>query len=386
LRYSYIGVDGNETDISKIVESEWKKGGVDQASESDQEQLTLVTKRETSSALSHATSDSFASALSSPMTPLAPTASGRAHYASDEDRADADDKTAIMSLNATPLRIGTSKDYLEEVLDMDAGSSNQAEGQVQDRLERVLARVKQNNVGEGVASTLRAHTSIMSQPTNIRSGTDFTDSGRSTPAGGSYSTSDTDQKSRIAPAMLTRVRSGSTGSAATSGRGSPALQEVSSRSTPQPDAPPSSQSSTPRRMPSKGHHPQTSNASVHSEASTASPDTVTTASLAGQATSTPTSSARDESNFAVPLPYIEDHGLEFLLRLVDSESTHVKIPRRKKANVLEVIQGRRSLQLSQNASQRYESTRRKVDALEEVSAFPINKRLVPEELNSFPAP
>lgn len=153
-----------------------------------------------------------------------------------------------------------------------------------------------------------------------------------------------DRPSYIAQAL--RARSGSATSAATcnSGRASPAVGQVKGRSTtPQHEHSPApasgSGSSTPRpRGPTTistgagarpGHGRQSSVASGASDNSETSSPAATSAS-AGNTNSTPVSSTRNDSRLGetrVPVPYRDDHGLDFLLHLISIDNPEPRLAR-----------------------------------------------------------
>lgn len=427
-RYSYIAPDGAETDISEIVESEWTGNGTARPVDVTHSPASAsgVPLRDTASVMSHATSDSFASALSSPMTPY--NLPGSLHEAMHtSDVSDAEDSSAVQNLANARVTVDASgnnhksRDYLQDALGTTDGTGNVGEAALsgpetlEERLDRVLARVRAGGTGGGgLASALRSQSQLSSaatSPTPVPSATFPSDdlSGRSTPSALAHvsrvsgqagsddalkqrptASSTTSPESHQSAQRSTRNRSGSTTSTSTTGRNSvlaaavsePAEASSSSRTIAQPEAPPSSVSSTPKRQlpASRGHNKQSSLASLASDSSSAagaSPTTFTTTSV-GNTTLTPVSSTRNDSVLAdstnrIPVPYREDHSLDFLFSLVDAASLSSQgirsvRPVRAKIDVLSMFDDVDHPTLtSEEARTAYMTSRNKLDDLDKVS-------------------
>lgn len=400
MRYSYIAADGaNEVDISEIVENEWRGDSRQDINKSSGAQTAA---RDSPSAMSHWTAESYTSALTSPLTPVAYIPG---HYnakaGSSDNEHEAEERMAIERVASAPLSYDQPNDYLELALtnrrdgEPSTGSSisGRSDG-IDQRLERVLSKVRKGTTGPagpaGVASALRNRQ--QQQPGNGNdelgpgSGRSSVpaDSGRSTPATITRMGSAASDRGPSYVSQMMRARSGSATSTVSSGRASPGphilerLGSSSARSTPQPEAPPSSGSSTPRRVPSKGHVKRPSLASIPSDSSSArsaSPSTPATTS-AGNTTSTPVSSTRNDSSTShrIAIPYRDDFGLDFLMNLVDMESRPERSMRTESPGVLQILRGEYDFpQLTPSLAAVYDGPRRKLDDLDTVSiAFQLH--------------
>ena len=390
MRYSYIGVDGAETDISEIVEMEWRKdSSIRQETNGDLHSIPSIF-RDTPSALSQVTADSFASAHTSPTTPLASSAStlpARAAGNGDEEEKedpDVEERMAIYNLASAPLSIDKTHDYLEDALDKRKGSPaptySSLNDPIQERLDRVMARMKAGNVG-GVASALRnqqqqyhsASVSSSRRPSDAESMTSnaLTGSDRSTPPATRRKGSIVDDGPTAS--AFTRARSGSGSNADMAGRRSPSsstnnMENMSGYSLGSNPASSSSfSSSMSRPMHAKGHHPQSSIASIQSDSSSmTSPNTAT-----GNSTLTPISSTRNDSSLGGsqnrwPVSYREDYGLDFLLQIVSMDAGEVKLPRRRDLTALEALSDLRYPSISQESEPLFAKSASKMEDLEKV--------------------
>ena len=386
MRYSYVGVDGSELDISEIVEKEWRAGSAKSsqqtvAAEDRSASATPVPipPRDTPSALSYTTTDSFASALASPMMSATGSAPSRSVVDGEEE-----ELRAVQDLAGTPVSIDRSRDHLQEALGRRAASpalstsSQQTNDNIHERLDRVLAKVKagggSGGVAGGIASALRSQTVSPSPSTSSARYVGKDSLTRSDSAiSNTAPRSAVDKPSYVAQAF--RARSGSNTS---SGRASPAPQ--AGRVTPQQqlDSHPGSGGSTPKGGPIST--PLQKQSSVLSDASsserTGSPSTPSTTS-AGNNSLTPVSSTRNESRLGrVPMTYRADFGLDFLMSLVDLEAPEPRPIRHTELSVEEVLRGVPFPNVSQEVASWYEQPRKKLDDMDAVSrpAIRLQKR------------
>lgn len=387
MRYSYVGVDGSELDISEIVEKEWADGSSGRAKQptpyDQQDPLESATPvpdppRDSPSALSYTTTDSFASALASPLMSSTGSAPSRSIAGDDQE-----ELRAIQDLAATPMSIDRTRDHLQDALGRRAASpalsssSHQGGDGIQDRLDRVLAKVKAGNgsggVAGGIASALRNQTISPSPSTSSaryigKDGLSRSDSALSSTAPRSA----LERPSHVSQAF--RARSGSNTS---SGRASPA--PPGGRTTPQQnlESHPGSGGSTPRGTPSAGASNTVSGTPLQKQASaisdgtlsdrTGSPSTPATTS-AGNASLTPVSSTRNESSLGrIPIPYRADFGLDFLMSLVDLDAPEPPLLRRKELSVEEALDTIPFPQVSQEVANWYEQPRKRLDDMDAVS-------------------
>lgn len=381
-RYSYIAADGaNEIDISEIVENEWRSPS---RQSDDTSNAGHSAARDSTSALSHVTAESYSSALASPLTPAAYLPG---YYnpksLTSESEADAEERMAIDRVTSAPLSYDQPNDYLEQALSSRGSESNTSQGEsgypdgIDQRLERVLSKVRKGTASPGpagVASALRSRQQASgvvpdeSASSNGRSSS-HADSGRSTPMTVTRMASFGSDRGPSYVSQMMRARSGSAASNGSVGRASPAPQNIdrgissSGRSTPQPEA------STPRRPPSKGHAKQPSLASIASDVSSlnsAGPSTPATTS-AGNTTSTPVSSTRNDSSGSnrLAIPYREDLGIEFLMQLVEQESEPWRSIRTESPSVAAALNGDSSFpRLNPSLAAVYDGRRQKLDDLD----------------------
>lgn len=392
-RYSYIAADGSsEVDISEIVENEWRSD----SQQSEHNTAIHVPPRDSPSAMSHVTAESYTSALASPLTPAAYLPgyyNAKSESTNDFQDHDAEENMAIEQVARAPLTYDQTNDYLEQALSTRTATGVQngqttASDSIDQRLERVLSKVRNGGVvgPAGVASALRSQQQKPSSQANASSYKSLdnrsapSDSGRSTPATITGTGQTVPDRGPSYVSQMMRARSGSATSWASGGRSSPAPQILdrratsSARSTPQPEAPPSSGSSTPRRVPSKGHVKQPSLASIASDTSSIrsrSPSTPATVSV-GNTTSTPVSSTRNDSSSShrLAIPYRDDLGLEFLMQMINLEAGHVKLPRAPALSVMDALNNDRKFpQLSPGLALVYDKPQSQLDDLDKVCIF-----------------
>lgn len=407
VRYSYVGVDGTETDISEIVHNEFRGGSTGNDRVEDGGRETPSITRDSPSAMSHTTAESYTSALTSPTTPGGASSysnhgqmsrtTGHGGGGSSSTRSpgrsedEEEEQVAVDSLATAPLDIDRGRDYLEESLArrstaspaFSVSSRSTASGSINERIDRVMAKVTGSNMtsststssmASGIASALRQQTRNDGTHSSIPSHVARNPSESSSV--GTFT-------SPAAPGG--RARSGSTASStntpfrspSASGTGIDAL--TSARSTPRlgAEAPPTSTSSTPRPVP-RGHHKQSSAVSVASDTSssarTTSPSTPATTSIGNHTTLTPSSSTRNDSSLSssfnrVPLTYREDFGLDVLLHLVNMDAGEAKPPRHRSLTAVEALSPIEYPQVvSKEAASMFQGPKQRIAQLEEVSS------------------
>ena len=214
-----------------------------------------------------------------------------------------EDQAALHALKSAPMSIGgsaspglqkNSNDFLQDALKRPQSSSPSHNENLDDRINRVLAKVKNGRSASGIASALRMQ----------KSGT----SGRSSPASGRSSPANSRAKS---PAIV--------------------VQSSSSRVS-SPASQPRSASTDPRRPSSKNHRKQSSvnsNASDQSSVpSNYAPSITTTAASGMQSFTTVSPNTRNGSSMSNRPVYRDDFGLNFLLAVVNDASLSARKPRK----------------------------------------------------------
>ncbi|KAI5481555.1 SH3 domain protein [Pseudohyphozyma bogoriensis] len=302
VRYSYIDEDGTETDISDIVEKEWGDKGKSRS-----------TSR--ASKMTSATEESYQSAAET-LGSVTPTGDRQRNSVTDEE--DEEEREAISALQrtfvtidkarsaspaATGLRGQTSSsslgskhgagagegDVLQDALLSRRAASPLFNESLQDRLDRVLAKVKEDKAnGRGPGS---------------RRGSS-TPSGRGSPAGGTTS-------------PFTRSPGGGS-----QGRRSP-LGHNAGRDSPSIDQIISQPRGTAGGI-SGVHGKKASIASIASALSSGTTNTdqpstpITAGSMSNGQSFTPISSVN--SGHRAPVAYHDDFGLDTLIAIVEAES------------------------------------------------------------------
>lgn len=289
VRYSYIDQDGTEMDISEIVETEWATSDQRSASRESQATVSGVSTDD----------QSFRSAETSPVNDR--------HYSHDEDEDTQDEMDAVSSLRSAAVMIDGSaaptsstvpqrviaaptpvvasrtqgSDFLEDALGTRSVTSPMFNESLQDRLDRVLAKVREDRTRGGPRS--RSQQSFISGPSN----------GRASPI--------TPTARSPSPASQPIYRSAS---ALSQGRKSPF-------DTPQGRASPLSQSIA--------HTKKSSVASVGSSAGTANTDPSTPLTGDSNARTFTPQSSSGSPRAVVPV-YRDNFGLDTLMALVDGHS------------------------------------------------------------------
>lgn len=148
-RYSFIDPNGAETDVSDLVEAEWSNSLKGHHARNSEDQRSFSPSA-MSSGTTNADSASFKTAEST------------------SPKRSTDDEDAVAALRNTPLSIGGSKatqpvdrDHLQEAMQRNASrqsghSSNRDSADIDDRIERVLAKVRSTQ--ESRASSRHART------------------------------------------------------------------------------------------------------------------------------------------------------------------------------------------------------------------------------------
>ncbi|GAA5858538.1 hypothetical protein JCM1840_001248 [Sporobolomyces johnsonii] len=366
VRYSFINQDGTEVDISEIVENEWGAQG--------QQQLVVAPDgRRSNSRSSRYTvgaastdADSFKTA----------TDSLREDTRTPDVEIEQDDQQAIDALKSTPVDIdlsgtgpyqrlkpasssaslgkkdSTGEDVLQDALGPRPVTSPVFNESLQERLDRVLAKVKEDKARRAASPA-----GSNGRPRSFISGS-ATPSGRASPAVSSTLSgrmSPLNATDRRSPSVLSNSQ-GRRSPYGNGGRDSPSIDQIMTQGH-------RSQAASSRQ----GHHGKkpsvASISSAHSTATTGTdqPSTPITGSSAGHAPSgasfTPASSAT--SNHRPPLVYRDDFGLDTLVTIVDAESAPSRRPSVRAARdpAREAIFGRElnELDLHPDVQQLYEA-------------------------------
>ncbi|GAA6062386.1 hypothetical protein JCM10212_003195 [Sporobolomyces blumeae] len=357
VRYSFINQDGTETDISEIVESEWRaSGGRPQGQQSQRPQLGVhadasrassrASSKYTVGAASTTDAESFQTAVESPRNEKRTLDLGSE---GDED----DDQQAIDAVKSSHVDIdlADSRAYQRVASPSSASRSNETASagpdggdilqdalgprpvtspvfneSLQERLDRVLAKVKEDKARRAASPA-----GSSSRPRSYMSGS-ATPNGRASPAAGVLSgrLSPLNAAERRSPPTLHSGRLSPLG-----GRDSPSIDQVMTAS-------PRSQTNFSRQ----GHHAKKASiasvSSMHSSGTDQPSTPVTINSSTGRAPSgasfTPASSAT--SNHRPPIVYPADFGLDTLLSLVHGLQSSPSAPVRPRDEAREALFGR----------------------------------------------
>ncbi|GAA5946219.1 hypothetical protein JCM3765_000157 [Sporobolomyces pararoseus] len=355
VRYSFINNDGTETDISDIVENEWRSAKGQQAqpaSEAPRAQLGVQPQqtgsRPGSRASSKYTTGATTDADSFQTAPQTPREEKRMLSGGEEEEEDEDEQEAINAVNASQIdvdlagtgpyrRVKTAAsssslrqnntnisasnsptpgpeggDILQDALGPRPVTSPVFNESLQERLDRVLSKVKEDKLRRAASPS-----GSMGRPRSYIAGGggSATPSGRASPAvlSGRLSPLNTNNRStdRRSPPTLHTGRLSPLG-----GRDSPTIDQLMSQS-------PRSQSN-PSRQGQHGKKPSvasvTSNLSSNGTDQPSTPLTVNSSSSNGRAASgasfTPASSATSNHRRAVVYP--ADFGFDTLFTIVNA--------------------------------------------------------------------
>lgn len=322
VRYSYIDPDGTEMDISEIVENEWAAP-------------QLVEVRSSSSASERTGGEeSFRSAPTSPASDgFLSDSQGRPSFAATDDGESEDERRAITALQSTPIDVENSAspqnqssrngptfssrrqesgDVLEDAWGARETSSPRSNESLQDRLDRVLAKVREDK-SRGI---VRSRSALSNESIG----------GRSSPL------------PAIAQGLpSTQGRKSPLGS----DRGSPMIDQVVNSS------------------PRQNHGKEASVASSSSGGGIAESSPLTTASFA------PSSRSVNSRTSNRPVVYRDDFGLDTLMTFVDADSTPRK-PRRKPQVGIDELFGSEfnDLDLHPEVRAHYEETHKAYSSIE----------------------
>ncbi|GAA5834028.1 hypothetical protein JCM11251_003596 [Rhodosporidiobolus azoricus] len=364
VRYSFINQDGTEVDISEIVENEWstRTSEPPSSASSDVEQLgeradtATPTGGRPTSRLSRATTaastaDSFQTAREAPLS------------TDDED----DDQHAINALRSSSVavdRVGSSasqrarspgsstsltpqqppypissgsggEDVLKGALGPRPVTSPVFNESLQERLDRVLARVKEEKARRAASPAGSRPRSYIS----AASGT-ATPSGRLSPAGAQLNGRISPQPNSRSPSSLSTGRRSPFGER---GRDSPSIDQILQQSPRSATSPRASSVAGSSR-----HAKQPSVASISSSLSTEQPSTPVTGGSNGgpNASFTPATSANSNHPVdpAQPRPRvmyrIDDFGYDRLEAIVQHAAMSVPKRERERDDALEGLFGR----------------------------------------------
>ncbi|BGP23261.1 SH3 domain protein [Rhodotorula toruloides] len=310
VRYSYVDESGIETDISRIVETEWQsKGRPGPPPKPVDVQRPLSSFSRSTSAATTTDADSFRTAPGS--LPDGGTATDNESLADDEQQAIAALRSTNVNIDspvsafapevspsiasfktATAIPPQTAHDdVLKDALGPRPTTSPALDENLQERLERVLARVKEE----------KARRAASPNGVNVRPRSFMSSSATATPTG------------RFSPVNV-GVRSASAmgGRRSPFGDGmrdAPSINQLMSQSTPPASALP--------REAESGHAKKDSIASVSSTASTTT-DQLSTPVTGISSGFTPASSAN--SNHRPQIAYRDDFGYDTLLAIIEADS------------------------------------------------------------------
>jgi hypothetical protein len=316
VRYSYIDQDGAEFDISEIVQSEWSR---------DHDRPAPAAPSRNSSFRSEGGSS----------TGSERTLSGRGSYTTTDDGSE--DRSAIEALKTAPLSIdseeppsqqpptrlgrspgsllgpksGQDGDFLEEALQRQRQSPF-FDDTLEQRIDRVLAKVKSGGSSSSVASSLRNRRDQRPRQTSNNSQSGRPPSGRSSPSVA------TAAAGRTSPLDLSRSTSPTApapawcaSAASPSGRASPSVRQATAEANQ-------------RNPPARRHGHQDSVASGTSDYSTSnttgttSPSTPVTTHSAPTTVSPATRNGSSLSQRVAPTAvYRDDMGLDTLGTLIE---------------------------------------------------------------------
>lgn len=348
VRYSYINQEGEEVDISKIVESEWSTETLAEPASSTTPRSVSQASRYTSTTTD---ADSFRTARETNSADEAGNTSQglesdeeeerRAVAALRETNVDIDSTKSTKGPSSTALQKSASsegEDVLQDALGPRMVSSPLFNESLQDRLDRVLAKVKEDKaMGRRPGSRPR---SFQLRDFGVAGGTS---SGRMSPASVGRRSPD-------------------------GGRDSPSINQLIGNRG-QPGGSPLSASSR------QGHGKKASLASMTSTRSsnTDQPSTPITAGSNANSTFTPISSTESRmSNHPPPPPtvaYRDDFGLETLVSIVDAESHPPRRPAVARDVGMEALFGRslRDLDVHPDVKEWYAAPSKTLDDLDTVS-------------------
>ncbi|GAA6005122.1 hypothetical protein JCM11491_002584 [Sporobolomyces phaffii] len=399
VRYSFINHDGTETDISDIVQDEWRsaKGQQQAQSASDATQRPSLgvhqhsSSRPGSRASSKYTGGATTDADSFQTAPQTPRDERRTLSGEDEDENDEDEEqAAINAVNATQIDVdlaGTGPyrrvksaasssslrkdiptsssatpgpeggDILQDALGPRPVTSPVFNESLQERLDRVLSKVKEDKLRRAASPS-----GSMGRPRSYIAGS-ATPSGRASPAvlSGRLSPLNTTATDRRSPPTVHTGRLSPLG-----GRDSPTIDQLMSQS-------PRAQSSSSRQG---QHGKKPSVASVSSVLSSgtdqpSTPVTVNSSSSNGRAPSgasfTPASSAT--SNHRRAIVYPADFGFDTLVTIVNAAEDSPRPESRNSTGrdpTREALFGRdlHDLEVTTETRQIYEPRFKKLDELE----------------------
>lgn len=338
VRYSYIDQDGSEMDISDIVENEWA------APEHEDYRSSSRASELTVSGASN-DGDSFITARGSPTSQIG-VRSSTAASTSNEDEEE-EERLAINALRSTSVTIdGTDvspsttlaaatsspakpkslplrsegSDVLEDALGTRPVTSPMFNESLQDRLDRVLAKVREDKARGGFRS-------------------------RSVQGGGSGRASPLVGAGRISPSLGRRSPYG--------GKDSPSIDQIM-------------QERTNSRAINHGKKPSV--ASISSNSTDVPSTPITGGSNANSSSFTPNSSSESRaSNHRPPVIYRDDFGLETLMTIVDADSYRRSVRPKRDAGVDGLFgQSMKDVDVHPEVRSWYEAPSRAIDDIDAV--------------------
>ncbi|ORY74314.1 hypothetical protein BCR35DRAFT_353911 [Leucosporidium creatinivorum] len=347
VRYSFINQEGEEVDISKIVENEW-------STETLAEPASSTTPRSVSQASRYTSTTTDADSFRTARENNSADEAGNTSQGLESD--EEEERLAVAALRETNVDIDSSKstsgpsstalkktassegeDVLQDALGPRMVSSPLFNESLQDRLDRVLAKVKEDKaLGRRPGSRPRSF--------QLRE----------------FGVAGTSSSGRLSPASLGRR-------SPDGGRDSPSIDQlIGGRS--QPGGSPLSASAASRQ----GHGKKASLASMTSTRSsnTDQPSTPITAGSNANSTFTPISSTESRmSNHPPPPPtiaYRDDFGLETLVTIVDAESNPRRRPAVERDAGMEALFGRslRDLDVHPDVKEWYAAPSKTLDDLD----------------------
>lgn len=332
VRYSYIDVDGQEADITGIIQDEW------QPEPASTRQHASGRPAQTGRTASDA--DSFRTALPSPLSTDAETSDFEQTQTVDDD-----EEQAVSALRSADIMIDSAqrgrdgptdprdqgKDVLQGALSQ-RGTETEPQGSLHDRLDRVMARVREDRL-------------------NMANGQDS--SGGATPI--QQRSTSSNQASPVVTSDQERM--------------SPALSNERTMSPLAAQQDPRATIVSPSRHAKKGSTGSVASSSQQSLSRTGSPATNSTSPSNPLSAFTPTSSSESRtSNHRQGIVYRDDFGLDLLMAIVEADA--YKAPKQRDADpVHEMLFGPSldELDLHPEVKQWYAGPKRSIDDIERVS-------------------
>ncbi|BGP38444.1 protein phosphatase regulator [Rhodotorula kratochvilovae] len=326
VRYSFVHQDGTEVDISEIVEDEWQ-GGAPPPPQEEEEELRRPTET-LSRAVSAATTTDAESFVTVREAPLPTEDEG------DDPDTDEDERRAIDALRSTSVEVdrrapsaaaaqqAREDDHLRSALGPRPMTSPIMNESLQERLDRVLARVKEDKARRA-ASPIGSYAA---RPLSLVSNGSAVPSGRTSPA-----------SVNVGGARSASALSGRRSPFGDILRDSPSIDQLIAQS-PRAAAHAQGQASSPRQ----GAHPRSVGAGTSAEhgkkasiaslssaasASTAPTEHVSTPVTAGSSNAfTPASSANSNHR---QIAFRDDYGFDTLATIVAAAARPPSAPKRR---------------------------------------------------------